>query len=84
MFKNILVLLVLVLPGCAQFDVMKKVIAEDGATAKDGTLEAAEWYICSAASVGSIKRKYQTPEAIAAYNEICGDTLPTIKPGAGA
>lgn len=66
----------LLLSGCGSYGLVKKAAAEDGAQAADEALIAAEWYFCTAATVGAVKRRYQTEEDRAAYNTICGDQLP--------
>lgn len=66
----------LFLTGCAQYGMVKKVVAENGEQAKDEALEAAEWYMCNAASVGAVKRRYTTPEQVASYNVLCPGRLP--------
>lgn len=47
--------------------------ATHGAAAMDEGLVNAEWFICSAASIGSVKRRYgKTKETADAYNTLCG------------
>lgn len=70
------VVVAVLLTGCAQYGMIKKAVAENGESAKDEALEAAEWYICNASSVGAVKRRYTTPEQVAAYNVICPGRLP--------
>ena len=43
-----------------------------GAQAFDEGLANAEWFICQAASIGAVKRRYgQSAEDAAAYNALC-------------
>jgi hypothetical protein len=64
------------LTGCGltpQGDAFRQGIATYGAKAYDEGLDNAEWYMCSAASIGSIKRKYGTSQKMAeAYRALCG------------
>lgn len=70
MKKILLILFTLALiPGCAYFGVAK----ERAKLAYDKALNEAEWVICDAASVGSIKRKYgASQEAMDAWEKLCG------------
>ncbi len=62
----------LLLAGCASFDVMAPKVADKGARVSDNALTAAEWAICNAASVGSVRRRYgATVEMADAWNELC-------------
>ncbi len=72
----LLIFLCAVLSGCTSFSVVKKAIAEDGSKAADEALQAVVFYQCNAATVGAVKRRFQTQEDIDAYNTMCGDTLP--------
>lgn len=64
------------LTGCTTYETAKTAISVQGSKAADSTLEASEWQMCQAATVGSVKRRFKTAEEIAAYNAICGDVLP--------
>ena len=67
------VLAALVLSGCT--DATRSTIATRGAQAADQTLESAEWVMCHAASIGSVKRRYgKTEETARAYRELCEGT----------
>ncbi len=65
----------LLLAGCGLTpggDLARSTIATKGAAAYDAGLENAEWFICQAASVGSIKRRYgKAQETADAWREIC-------------
>jgi hypothetical protein len=65
----------LLLTGCGQTsfgDTVRSTIAERGAKAYDTGLENAEWFICQAASIGSIRRRYgQNPISAGAYRILC-------------
>ena len=71
--KAIAIALIVTLTGCSQYGTIKKVVAANGATATDDSLEAAMWYICNAASVGAIKRRFRTPAEIETYKALCPD-----------
>lgn len=68
--------LVALLAGCGftpQGDAFRQGIATRGAQAYDEGLTNAEWFMCNAASIGSIKRKYGVSETKAqAYKTLCG------------
>ena len=62
----------LILGACAQVDLAKKVIAVKGAEVSATILTDAEWVLCRAASVGSVKDRYGTTEERATtYHEFC-------------
>lgn len=47
-----------------------------GAQAYDAGLDNAEWFICHAASVGSIRRRYGgSTQTAAAYNALCAPSV---------
>ncbi|MDA1311194.1 MAG: hypothetical protein O2985_16515 [Proteobacteria bacterium] len=81
--------LVLILSACGQTpfgDMARGQIATRGATAYDTGLENAEWFLCQAASVGSVKRRYGVSDQTAtAYNKLCrqeGEVAVITVPGA--
>ena len=56
-----------------QGDLARQAISEGGAQAMDEGLRNAEWFMCSAASIGSVKRRYgKTQDTADAYNTLCG------------
>ena len=62
---------VLFLGACGltpQGDFIRGVVKTGGAQAADKGLSSAEWYICQAASVGAVRRRYGGSSA---YREIC-------------
>jgi len=65
----------LFLAGCGltpQGDAVRSGIATRGAEVADTALENAEWVVCYAASIGSIKRRYGvTAERAEAYANFC-------------
>lgn len=63
-----------------QGDLIRDTVAQRGAQAFDEGLGNAEWFMCEAASVGSVKRRYGTSQKRAdAWKEICeGDGSVTI------
>lgn len=52
-------------------DLVKTAVSKRGASAADSTLENLEWGLCSAATIGSIKRRYVGTRKWAAYGVIC-------------
>jgi hypothetical protein len=62
-------------------DTFRQTAAVKGAAAMDEGLVNAEWWICNAASVGSIQRRYgKSPEMAAAWRQLClgGETTITV------
>jgi hypothetical protein len=58
--------------GLAACDTALQAVATRGAAVHDQALLAAEFALCQAASIGSIKRRYgATPDAAAAYAQLC-------------
>lgn len=81
--KHLLVVgLGLTLAACGftpQGDLARDIVREKGAQAYDEGLENAEWFICNAASVGSIRRKYGKDSATAAaYKQLCSPAVDVI------
>ncbi len=65
-------LLALLLGGCTALDTARDVVKLKGAQAADQGLTDAEWLVCNAAPIGSIKRRYgQTVERADTYREFC-------------
>ena len=56
--------------GCAQY---RAAIGSYGAEVSDATLNDAIWTMCRAIPVGAVKRKFDTPERIKLYAEMCND-----------
>jgi len=56
--------------GCAQIGEA----VEQAAVLNDEALNKAEFTICNAASVGSVKRRYNTPELIETWQRLCNDS----------
>lgn len=46
-------------------------IAEKGAEANDESIKISLFALCQGASVGSIKRQFNTAELVKIYNELC-------------
>src|SRR5919106_2950891 len=69
----------LILAGCGVTtygDEARRIVSENGARVADKTLENVEWYLCSAAPIGSLRRKYGSdPQLASAYRALC------VKPG---
>lgn len=73
-------ILALVLSGCAELQAAQ----QQGASVMDAYVAGAEWSLCYAASIGSIRRKYGQSQSLAdAYNTLCASaTLSVIQPKA--
>ncbi len=57
-------------------DIVRTAVSEKGAQAMDQGLTNAEWFICRAASVGAIRRRYGSdPVRAEAYRVLCSDDL---------
>lgn len=72
--KIILVALALSLSACGitpQGDLVREVVRDKGAQAYDEGLANSIWFICNAASVGSIRRTFG--RNMDAYNAICAE-----------
>lgn len=76
--KPIVIIALLALAGCGLTpygDVARDFASTKGAQAMDEGLVNAEWFMCNAASIGAVKRRYgKTAESANAYNAICGLT----------
>ena len=73
--RKALLILPVLLAGCGltpQGDAVRSGIATKGAELADNALENAEWVVCFAASIGSVKRRYGvTPERAKEYSNFC-------------
>jgi hypothetical protein len=70
----LLIGIIFILPSCDVARVVRGEVAERSAEAADQTLESAEWGMCEGASIGAVKRKYNTPAKFKAYMLACGET----------
>lgn len=60
------------LAGCESIDTARDLIKQKGAKLADEGLTDAEWLVCSASSIGAIKRRYgRTVERADTYKEFC-------------
>ncbi len=67
----------LFLAGCGftpQGDALRAAVANRAAQAYDEGLENAVWFVCRAASIGSVKRRWSTPDAARTYREFCSES----------
>ncbi|MGI9489049.1 MAG: hypothetical protein ACR2RF_24825 [Geminicoccaceae bacterium] len=73
--RYILITLALLAGGCGfttQGNAVRQGVATYGAQAMDEGLANAEWFVCKAASVGSVQRRYGTSQAKAnAWKQLC-------------
>lgn len=80
----------LLLAGCGltpQGDAVRAAVSIKGAEAADGAREDAVWYLCNAATVGSIRRWLGGDgQKMAAWNILCEDrdSQPLVVPGVGS
>ncbi len=77
----------LLLAGCgltSEGQALRDAVSTKGAAAYDAGLANAEWFICQAASVGSVRRRYGSGELADAYRELCenGSTEGILVPSA--
>lgn len=76
------------LAGCGltpEGALIRDTVAAKGAQAYDEGLENAEWFICNAASIGAVRRKYgRDPKSAETYTNLCSPSIPpdiiTAKP----
>ena len=57
----LIILTVMMLQGCTQWNMFKG----NAAKVTDGALEAGEWEMCTATSIGAIRRRYGNNEDLA-------------------
>ena len=83
-------LALLFLAGCGftpQGDAVRRAVAEGTARAGDTGLENAEWFLCEAAPVGAVKRRYGADGDMAsAYTKLCdrGASAGIVAPAPGS
>lgn len=65
--KKIILLAAMGLSGCVSVGE----VVDTAADANDQAVGAAEFTICNGASVGSIRRSFNTPERIQAWKTLC-------------
>ncbi len=66
-----LCIIFLMLSGCAEWQAIKSGIGSYGAEASDEVLDSAIWTICSAAPIGSHKRRFKTDDELKALEVLC-------------
>lgn len=64
-------IIVMVLSGCAELNAFRSGIATHGADASDQTLETAIWGICNGIPVGAINRRFKSNDERQAYSVLC-------------
>lgn len=86
--RNFAIAATVVLPllsGCGftpQGDLARDVIREKGAQAYDEGLDNSLWFVCNAASVGSVRRRFGgSADQAAAYNALCAPAVDVISGG---
>lgn len=71
--KPAIVLIAILLAGCAEYGAVKSGVQTHGAMAADEALEVAKWQTCQAASIGSLERELGGDrERIAGWILWCG------------
>ena len=76
MIKIIGLTLVLLLAGCGQTpfgDQVRDMVKSRGALIMDRGLINSEWFLCEAASIGSVKRRYGGSKT-QAYKDLCASS----------
>ena len=75
---------ILLLTGCgltSQGDAIRAALADKGATAMDAGVENALWFLCKAASVGSVNRAFgDDGSRSAAYKALCAEPPAAVVP----
>jgi len=78
--------LLIVLTGCgftSEGTMIRDRAEELGAQAMDKGLSNAEWFICQAASIGSVRRRYgRVTETADAYRNLCATNAAELLPEA--
>lgn len=77
--KALILITLLILPGCAEWQAIKSGIGSYGAHGSDEFLETNIWSICNATPIGAYKRRFKTPEEIAALNILCDTKFQTVE-----
>lgn len=62
-----LVLFIILLPGCETLNM----VTEQAAKVNDQALKNAEFTVCQGASIGSIRRRFNTPELAELWRKMC-------------
>ncbi len=66
--------LIVLLGACGftpQGDLIRDVVKQGTQKAGDAGLRNAEWFLCEAAPVGAVKRRYGSADAAEAYAKLC-------------
>jgi hypothetical protein len=80
--KPAIIALALVLAGCGitpEGDIARGVVREKGAQAYDEGVANSLWFLCNAASVGSVRRAFG--KNMTAYNDICSEPALRLEAG---
>lgn len=67
-----LILIALLLSGCAEWTTAKNAVANYGAQAADENLVVTAWSICMSTPYGAIERKFNTTKKRKILNDYCG------------
>lgn len=81
MIRSLAIAAALLLGACGmtpQGDLVRDVVRERGAQAYDEGLANSLWFMCNAASVGSIRRTFG--KNMAACNELCSEAELRLQP----
>lgn len=71
-------LVMFALSGCAGYDTVKTAVATNGAKAADEELQAAEWGVCEATTMGAWQRRYGTqPDKVDGWRRLCTKAVTT-------
>lgn len=70
--KTVLVILILLISGCAEMGSIRSGIANHGANAADQALESAEWGLCKSVTMGAWQRRYgNSPVKAEGWRKLC-------------
>lgn len=65
----IAVFIILTLSGCATVNR----VLDFGAAVNDEAVDSAQFTLCNAASIGSIRREFDTPEKVETWKRLCAN-----------
>lgn len=68
MSKYALIAVLATVVGCSQY---RTLVGEEGRKASDSALHDAMWVVCDVATVGSVRRKFDTPQERSEYESFC-------------
>lgn len=83
--KTLVAMMLISLAGCGftpQGDLVRDAIRDKGAQAYDEGLENSLWFICNAASIGSVRRRFGgSADSASAYRALCAPSADVVRSG---